>query len=426
MDAESFRLLHGVVRSQSTRLRKTLATLAENERGSTYVRFVALHLDAIDALVGTTAIDYAAAGSLAERIVLGRKLYRLDLYLKLIHSNVFDYRRDVGRRDIPVGLLYLIDTLIADLLKASADPLVHSDGQFMYSTERILDQWEQVSASLGVTWAEPAEPVIFNLPGLDPANALLSPILAHEVGHSVIRRVDMVADLEAQLDAGQVDQLKFELQAADPNVDVNEVLQQFGRWAEELLCDALATELTGPSLLLSGAAFLPASAAGNSGSNHPDPAQRIAMTLRQLSENGWDGPLLRLAPGITSWLRDVVTTPPAVDTPRETFLRSLVDISVEKIIEIARSYIDQPFEFGVYSPVEEEVRTLIHHGIPPAEVAGASLSPWQVIVGCWLHGIVVHSDTAEGITLALDDAELSQFALKTVEMARVLQLWRAA
>lgn len=176
MDPSSFRLLQELVEAQLARIRDTLAPLTDDERGSTYSQFVSQHLDAIAQLADEAVALFPGAPE-PEKIILGRRLARLKVLLDEIHGHVFTYREDVGRRDLPVGVLYLADRLIDHLLKASADPVIHLDGHYMYSTVRLVDQWSKVSKvskELGIDWANPVEPIILNLPGLDPANALLS------------------------------------------------------------------------------------------------------------------------------------------------------------------------------------------------------------------------------------------------------------
>ncbi|HSH58928.1 MAG TPA: hypothetical protein VK988_04655 [Acidimicrobiales bacterium] len=425
MDASSFELLRFSVEGQAQRLRSVLAALGRDQRGSTYVEFVDRHLAALESLAAITANDFTGASE-AEKTIYGRKLSRVRSLLNELHGEVFDFRNDVGRRDLPSGLLYLIDYLIEDLLKASGDPIIHLDGNYMYSTQRLVDRWRNFSKELGVGWVEPAEPVIFNLPGLDPGNALLAPVLAHEVGHSVIQRHDLVSEVGARLDVNAVDGLTKNFRAAEPSADVDDALRQFAAWTVELLCDALATELTGPCFLFSVAVFFPASAAGQSGANHPDPAQRFELALYQLSSNGWTSALQRLAPDLFAWLQAVAKTPPLMSvSPREAFLRKLVDLARPTIAEVAHEYVDASLDWTAFEHFEEVLEELLNAGIPPAELAGDPVPPWHVVASIWLYAISVHGDSPRGLVASVDDADLSRFALKTIEMSRVLQLWKA-
>lgn len=425
MDDASFALLVRVAGDQLRRLRSFLAALSAGQRGSTYIKFVGIHLEAIAGLVSQIADDYGQAGTDFERSVVGRKLYRLKIFLDDIHGNLVEHRGDIGRTDLPVGVLHIVDALIEDLLKASADPVVHLGQPYMYSTIRVADQWKKLSSELGVSWSEPVEPIIFNLPGLDPGNALLSPILAHEVGHSVIQRHDLVAEVDSRLDITKVEALKLAY-AGTPGASIDEAMEQFGRWVEELLCDALATELTGPGLLFAGAVFLPASSAGHSGPNHPDPAQRIALTLEQLGRGGWVPFLETCCPSTLAWLRHVASATPASSSPREVFLRGLVVIATEALIEVATDYVgSSTLNWSEFHSKEAAIRDLLVAGIPPAELDGEPVSPWFVIVSVWMNAITTHGDSADGIASAVADGPLSKFALKTVEMSRVLRFWKA-
>lgn len=425
MDHASFALLVRVAGDQLRRLRSFLGDLSAGQRGSTYIKFVGLHLEAIDGLVGQIADEYSQAGTDFERSVVGRKLYRIKIFLDDIHGNLVEHRGDIGRTDLPVGVLHIVDALIEDLLKASADPVVHLGQPYMYSTIRMADQWKRLSGELGVSWTEPVEPIIFNLPGLDPGNALLSPILAHEVGHSVIQRHDLVAEVDSRLDVTKVEALKLTY-AATPGALTDEAMEQFGRWVEELLCDALATELTGPGLLFAGAVFLPASSAGHSGPSHPDPAQRIALTLEQLSRGGWIPFLETSCPSTLAWLRHLASVGPASSSPREVLLRELVVLATDALIEVATDYVAaSTLDWSEFNSKEGAIRDLVVAGIPPAELDGKPVSPWLIIVAVWMNAIETHGDSANGLASAVADAPLSKFALKTVEMSRVLKFWKA-
>lgn len=234
-----------------------------------------------------------------------------------------------------------------------------------------------------------------------------------------------MADVESRLDNVAVATLRDQLLKDDPTVDPDDALQQFGKWLEELLCDALATELTGPSMLLSSAAFLPASAAGMAGPNHPDPSQRAALTLSQLDSNGWTEALKRWCPVAYDWLVAASATPPAIAAPRDGFLRDLVDLARETIISVARDHVGESFSMGMYDPIESEVQELVSNGVPPVESKLGPTTAWAIILGCWLQGIRTHGDSAGGIANAVRDRDLSTFALKAIEMSRVLELWRA-
>lgn len=425
MDADTFGLLAEAVEGQAVRLRAVLDDIAPQQRGSSFAAFVRRHLEAIEQMAAAVVAAFPQAPDPATPI-LGNKLSRCRGMLSDLHSELVTYSGDIGRRDLPSGLLYLVDSLIDDLLMARADPLFHLDGRYMYSTQRVLDRWKPLSTQLGVVWAEPAEPVIFNLPGLDPGNAFFSPVLVHEVGHSVIQRHDLVLDLLGQLDTTAVRAIEDAYTAADPNADVRGAQDQFQLWAEELLCDALATELTGPSFIFSVAVFFPASAAGQSGPHHPDPAQRFEQTLDQLGSAGWDSALAARCPSVFAWLNTLPAVPPMLpSTPRDLFLRSLVELARPRIIDVARHHVTATMTWDSYIRSADQLESLLAAGIPPAGLDGEPVPPWNVVAAVWLYALSVHGDTPEGLVLAVKDQKLSRFALKTIEMSRVADLWRS-
>lgn len=422
MEPSNFSLLGRVVRSRLELIAQETGTIPSDERGSSYREFVQLHLAAVSRELDDIETTYEGSDE-QTRTVLGRKLERLMYALDGIHGDVFNHRRDPGRRDLPAGLVFLIDALVDDLLEGKADPVLHLDGTYMYSTERLVARWSNISSAFGTKWpGDRPEPVVFNLPGLDPSNALLAPILVHEVGHSVLNAVDLVGEVEKKLDQGEVQRLKDAFTAADNSADIPSAMGQLTAWIEELLCDALATELTGPSMLFASAAFLPASSAGRSGASHPDPAQRLKLTLLQLEANGWNDALYGWVPATFAWLRAVSETTVTSVPPHESFLRAMTEMALPAITDVAKQQVTDPLAWTTFEGLSSGALEAIDHGIPP--VASNVLSPWQILCACWIHGIRRCGDSPAAVAQVANDAPLGRFALKAIEMGRVLQLWR--
>jgi hypothetical protein len=405
-------------------LNSALSDIPKDQRGSTYITFVELHLDAIERLKESTSNDYSTSTSESEKLIYGRKLSRVKSLLDSLYYEVFVYQNDVGRRDIPSGLLYLVDYLITDILKASADPVIHLDGLYMYSTQRLISRWKVLSQELGVIWSESVEPIIFNLPGLDFGNALLSPILAHEVGHSVIQQSDLVAEVNSRLDLTVVESLKVALLQSNPNADVDDAVAQVSRWVEELLCDAIATELTGPSLLFAAAVFLPASSAGFSTESHPDPSQRISLTLSQLDSLGWSPKLRRACPNILRYLEEIANRSVSTLNPREMFMRDMIGLAASSIEDVAREYVSLRMDWTSYGTIETMLAEMLRENIPPSEIDGVAVTPWQVIAAIWFQAIDSHGDDSAGLVAGVEDRGLNRLGLKSVELIKVLELWK--
>jgi hypothetical protein len=102
----------------------------------------------------------------------------------------------------------------------------------------------------------------------------------------------------------------------------------------------------------------------------------------------------------------------------------LVDHARPQVIAVAKGQVALPLTWAAYEPFEGHLAELLAVGIPPAELGGEPVPPWPVIVAVWLYGLTVYGDSAEALGRIVEDSDLSRFALKTLEMSRVLELWR--
>lgn len=419
MDEHGVALLDNLIANQLVRLRVGLDKAATG-RAASFLAFVAQHLGAVDservALVAQLQIEADPSG----RRILGRRLLRIRQLLDAFHILVFLYGPDVGRRDLPVGLLHLVDALLEGMV-GSGDAVVHLDQSNMYSTGSMTVMWSPLSKELNVTYTG-EEPIVFNLPGLDPTNMLLSPILAHEVGHTVLSKFPLITDALAASDVRSIEQHRDSAIAILPSVTQHDWQLQFRGWCEELICDALATALTGPSMLFASAAFLPAPDLGQLGT-HPYPADRLRITLDQLEAGAWKPLIGEECAAIVDWLDGLAAAPAAYGNPLEASLRESTKLIAPAIVAVAEAHIDARLQADDFAVVWPSLRDYLDAGIPPAQVSTHLPSPWQIVLGAWLFQLRRHGSDATGIARAVADSEFNRLILKSVEMARVLQLW---
>jgi hypothetical protein len=185
-----------LVTERSQQLQRSLE--GKSGRGSTLIAALDPVLSKFENLASVAATTVSTS-SRAEGVLI-RNLLRAKQQLDLAYEVVAHFRDDIGRVDLPVGLLYLIDDLIRDLLPADADPLLHLNDQYMYSTLPLL---ETLPRLLSPRLIPEPHPVAFYIPKLNPANALFAPILAHEVGHTSWRQ-GIQTDLQVRIDQAAV------------------------------------------------------------------------------------------------------------------------------------------------------------------------------------------------------------------------------
>jgi hypothetical protein len=349
-----------------------------------------------------------------------RTLLRADQQLDVLYEVVSHFRDDVARQDLPVGLLYLIDELIRDLLPNEADPLIHLDNRHMYSTLPIL---ETLPGLLQASSVPHPHPVAFNLPRLDPGNALFAPILAHEVGHTAWRQ-GVGTTLDTLINDQDVKPILDTAVAA--GVGAKELAAMYNSWRQELMCDALAATLTGPSFLFAASVFLPAPANSALGT-HPYPRDRIGLALRILERFDWTDTLERLVPDALSWCKDVAADPKLTSHPAESALRAAMTAIEPTVLELAESHCVKRLRATDFTARESQLFSHFELEVPPVSILDGAESPWMVIGAAWLSEIRAHQQAVGPASLPsiAANSRLNRFILKTIELSAVADFWGA-
>jgi hypothetical protein len=419
MDQEGLDL---VARRLADRLRQInqVLTVGSHARGSSLLHIVREIAHGIERQRDEIVAAFGAA-SVAERRVLGRKMLRLSGISEVL-GWLTPFISDVGKQDVPLGLLQMIDALIGSLLPGGADPVIHLDARYMYSTLDILNAVEPTLTALGIATKPRVRPVIFFLPAGDPTNALLMPILAHEIGHAAVARNHLGSAVLQRVDAPKLNALFSTCLAKAKGPDPREWQMHLFQWVDELICDALATVLCGPSMLFASAAFLPASNPGSFGT-HPHPAERIRVCIEQLSTLGWESVLATSCPKTLQWLRNLQLPPPSVD-PREEFLRGSIALLEAPLLEVAVASASGALTPSAFQGVSDKLQEFIGAKIPPAQVSGDPTDPWAITLAAWLHQFNSHGDAVETLAVAASDRHFNDFVQKSIELARIVRLWR--
>jgi len=345
----------------------------------------------------------------AER-TLRRTLTEVETVLPYLRPLMESVRRD----DVPIGMLVALDTAIAELLPAGADPVVHLQNLHMYST---LDLYE----FLGWPQGSEATPVAFFVPVLSPFNALMIPLLVHEIGHTMI----LQADLGITAISLAADDLNALLAKHFSNADSKtlfDIQTQLVYWSHELLCDGLATALCGPSYLFAAAAFLPATAPDDPTSSHPFPSYRLHLSLASLKTSGWVDLLEDTCPETMGWLRQQATS----HTPKSEqgqFLLEACKALEPAIQSIVSNRISEPISAETYATVAEPALDQLRMRVPPSEINQEPIDPWQILMLGWQWSFEVAGDSPETIAKAPNNRELSRVLLRAIEMGQIRYLW---
>lgn len=432
----SIGLLGRVVRDRGRRLRRDV-TLAARDLNVPFGKLLILLLDDVDAARRKVLADKHRLEDPAERTVALRRLTRLSNTLNVVHGLIATYKPDLDRR-LPVGLMHLVHATVHDLIErpssdglfsgvfADLDPLVHLHHDNNYSVEDLYSELqtlfqEPVAGSV-------ARPLVMNLPYLDPENAVLAPILAHEVAHIAADRW-LEADLLPHLDQDRMDEL-FRTTVQPPiNTSIEaarQVADQYVReWMLEELCDALACALSGPAFLYAEAAFLPAAKESRFG-DHPTPQDRVRWALRFLDELQWTEWIEEHSPQCLNYLRAVATQPASL-APQiyETYVRAVVDENIGALVGTVKSVLSHTLEPAGFAEVDQqhELTESLVRGFMPPNIGTDPPTLWHFLLAgwaAWLQG----RDTPEALAQAVSDEAYNRFLIKGLELVGISQLWR--
>ena len=346
----------------------------------------------------------------AER-TLRRTLTGVETILPFLRPLMESVRRD----DVPIGMLVALDSAIEDLLPTGADPIVHLNNAHMYAT---LDLYEFLGWPQGI---EPT-PVAFFVPVLSPFNALMTPLLVHEIGHTAILQADLGSTAMSLASDDLNPLLAKHLADADSETRFK-VLTQLVGWVDELLCDSLATALCGPSYLFAEAAFLPATAPDDAASSHPFPSYRLRSSLTSLESTGWGDIMEDTCPETIRWLRQQATSI-APTSERERFLHEACEALAPAIKSTVSNHVSEPISAEAYAVVAPQALDQLRMRVPASEIHQEPIGPWHILALGWQWSFEVRGDSPETLAEAPNDRELSRVLLRAIEMAQIRRLWR--
>jgi hypothetical protein len=423
VDADDFRLLLSHLQAQEERL-SALLDRAGTGRGAKFLDLARLYIGGSVQVREHLAIQHAAAPSATSRQAIERKTLRLKDTLSFLHIWIVHFSGDVGRRDVPVGLIYIIDDLLTTMHLGDSDALVHIDDNYMYSVVAPVAKWGADFSVCAVTYTDTTNPVIFNLPGTDPNNIVLSPILAHEVGHPCIVEHDLLTAFNNDVDQRVLKPIWdscVALGASSPQVNTI-----WSSWVQELLCDALAVAATGPSMLFASLAFLPGPTAGQFGESHPDPAHRIGLTLEYLDSMGWTPALEAAVPDVMTWARHLAAIPVDPNVPPVlNALNDAVPLVRAQLWQIALRVVGQrAFVPNAFADDGPYALSLLEAGITPVERDGQATSAWSIVLATWLFLLAEGGGSPDGVYRAVDNTSANSISLKAIELSGMLRLWR--
>lgn len=377
----------------------------------------------------TKAGNYPEESAELVRQTASLHLARTQALLDTLHFSVATYRSAVARSDVPVGLQHLIDVLIEDIVIDPGDPIIHLDARNMYSTIDLAGPLNQLITALEPphTLYTGPHPIAFHLPALDPNNVLLSPVLAHEVAHTAVNR-NLMQELLNQLPSipeGISLQREFAAyeSAAGSEAAAN-LRAAFQSWMAELICDATAVALTGPSFLFAFTAFAAPNSSAPAGATHPETHDRIRYALELVDMLGWTEFITARAPGLMAWLETTGNSPVLAGSTEETFLRTAMEATKVLRRDVAFGHISNKLvPAGQEARLEAAAGWLVQ-GVPLIDIEDEALKPWEAVLAGWLAAIRTHGDDSSSIALAAGDPDYNAVIVKALEYSQIVSAWR--
>lgn len=401
-----------------------------DHRGSALSRHIEATAKGVLAKLDETADEYRAAADDRDRDAAITKARLLGSYARFMHRSL-PWLEDARRSPLDLGALYFVDELAVRLLGERADVVPTRSDE--YSTERW--PFEPIFPALGLTVGDGPVPIIINVPALELRTYLLLPLFAHELGHTVVWRGDLLSKALAPLRASSGYDKRFEA-ARDDFAAKSSFSQQRARlvinqrleyWIEELLCDQIALQHLGPSFLLAFATYVISLGWNEPGERHPPATLRVAHLNRWLHRVGWESHLQSKLPTIASWLSAVgQTSRQAGQGEALTFILDTLDGVCDDLAdEVSAALGDEVYVPGAFEAEERTIAELLEFEILPVQDSRtrAAFDRRAIMYSSWLSIITEVGEAVENLPRALEQVESQEFFTKALEMSCLLHNW---
>lgn len=430
--ASDFRFLVATAERGIADLQRALhrVRLEERERGTQFVAAAEALLRAIEEGVRRRVDEFEVAGDDTDRESLVRAMRQITNDIRKVHATT-PWIEAAHSTRLPLGLVYFVDETAAALLGAHPDVIAVPSPSYMYSTQH--KPFAPELEALHRPYPD-GMPIIVHYPVQETESIFLHLLIAHELGHSVIRERDLLPLISARA-AGTIDigkrlgdavQEAIAIEKLDAYDAVGAVGAYFVRWLTEAACDALALAFLGPSFLFSVTTFLTPFAGPRPSPTHPPNSLRMALLLGYVEIWGWR-PLLeeKLAPTL-EWFEAIAGE--AMESEGKTYyetIGTLISDLAPTIESVVTEHLgDSLFSPAIYGEHEPEIAALLDMDILPAQnLNGGPFDRRAILLTAWLHLLTTKGATPDKLPEVVGERDFQAFIAKALEMSALLERW---
>jgi hypothetical protein len=385
-------------------------------------------LDLLGAVEHRAQQEPPATAAQAARSAFARSLRQSIVVLRAAHA-ALPWLAAVCSPSINLGSLYLTEECARILVKHDVDLVMVPDFDYMYMTT----SWpfgDVINSTSGFVPSAIRRPIVLNYPLTDDSRLLMHSIFAHELGHASCDEYALVDHIEGALnnDPGFVAAFQEIVDtstsaAASPAETAGAIRTLLRRWIEEVLCDHLAIETTGPAFVWGFVSFALPLTYGKPAPSHPPNTLRLRLALDHLNDRGWRSYMEHVAPKVTTWMDSIGDDATDSMLPHFAFLREQLLHHAPVIRKTATDRVGSAMlDPSVVVPEANEAAGLIRRLILPVGLK-ESLQPRSILLGGWQEAFHRHGDSPAGIVAALSDSHLQDLIGKAIEMSVVREAW---
>jgi len=436
-EASDFALLTAAARRSITDLRRVLQRVPRpvGERGSHFLAVIEATLTALDAAISDREKEFKTAVDDADKRAVVVATRQINSYIMSFHGVTPDIE-SAAEPTLGLGFIYFVDQLVAHLLKQKADVVMLPGLRYNYTTG--FRPFEDLLINdLGMAkYPVSVPPIIVRYPIQEADSLFLHLIVAHELGHHVIDQAQLDQDVlkrdpDSAANAVTFDQAVGEYQKIHKVSAVRARSEIGGRlidWLRELICDAIALGIIGPSYLLTFAAFSTPLAGPEPGPSHPPVMIRTKLLINLIDTWDWRTTLEAQIPKTFSWMEK--GSKRAQEAGTKTYYHRLEEIA-DRLTETIRQVVEgklggERYTRRAYEEQSDELMTLLENNVLPAQLGDRSPSEHRaMILAGWFSAFSRHKDEPAALVKVVGDSGYQSFLTKALEMSALLETWQA-